>query len=385
MLNKIYNAIHRRLKKKIEKIKTQPQIIKSRLNGSHIFTHISAFNYGNAGDIILPVVLRDLFNKNFSLKKWKLFHVSKTVNSKLVHTFNSSDAIIIGGGGLFLKDTNKNIYSGWQWSCSVKSLNEINKPIVMFAVGYNRFRQQAEFDPIFTEHLNLFVKKAKFIGLRNNGSIEKIKEYLTSNDLKNKIVFQPCMTTLLSKIYPNLTDYRAKDNFIAINCAFDREELRTFTEDVKINIAKVFKKLSNFIELKYYSHMNTDNTILKYFDDFGVNYKLIEFKNPREMIIEYSKPRLVVGMRGHSQMIPFGCLTPIYSIISHDKMQWFLDDIKHSDWGLDVLDKSFSKKLETGILKNYNEYLQRIEEIESAQKELWKITKNNLRDISHSL
>lgn len=45
----------------------------------------------------------------------------------------------------------------------------------MFAVGYNRFRGQEDFDQFFKEHINLFVEKAEFIGLRNHGSIESIK------------------------------------------------------------------------------------------------------------------------------------------------------------------------------------------------------------------
>lgn len=30
----------------------------------------------------------------------------------------------------------------------------------MFAVGYNRFRGQEDFDPIFKEHINLFCRKS---------------------------------------------------------------------------------------------------------------------------------------------------------------------------------------------------------------------------------
>ena len=51
-------------------------------------------------------------------------------------------------------------------------------------------------------------------------------------------------------------------------------------------------------------------------------------------------------MRGHAQMIPFGLRRPIISIISHDKMRFFLKDINCLEWGIDVKSHNFEKKLD---------------------------------------
>ena len=49
-------------------------------------------------------------------------------------------------------------------------------------------------------------------------------------------------------------------------------------------------------------------------------------------------------MRGHSQMIPFGLRKNILSIVSHDKLKWFLEDIDHPEWGVDVRENDFKNK-----------------------------------------
>lgn len=343
-------------------------------------THISAFSYGNAGDTILPVVLRDLLIDNVGVKKWLSIHVYTVIKKSILRKINKTDGLIIGGGGLFLRDTNPNNLSGWQWSCSIEDLKAIDVPIVMFAVGYNRFRGQTEFEPIFTEHLNTFVRKAAFVGIRNTGSINKLKEYL-ADDLKTKLVYQPCMTTIISRLYPNYTNFDTADDFVALNCAFDRQDLRSNDDQILNSIARVCKKLSEITKIKYFSHMTSDNKVLPYLDKYEVEYELIQFKTVDQIIKWYSRPKLVIGMRGHAQMIPFGCNTPILSIVSHDKLQWFLNDINHPEWGVDVLDDDFEKELLKKATELYNTSNEVRKELKIQQRRLWEITLENVRSI----
>ena len=87
-------------------------------------------------------------------------------------------------------------------------------------------------------------------------------------------------------------------------------------------------------------------------------------------------------MRGHAQMIPFGCKTPIISIISHNKLAWFLEDISHKEWGVDVLDPNFEKLLLSKSLEAYNDYENRISDISIQQDILWSITQENMNTIN---
>jgi polysaccharide pyruvyl transferase WcaK-like protein len=120
-----------------------PEIIqRQKKRPSKAITHVSAFNYGNAGDTLLPITLRDIWSVKHPDIKWLSQSIKPVVDNKLVNRINKTKGLVVGGGGLFLKDTNPNQYSGWQWPCSVEMLNKIKVPMVLFAVGYNRFRNQ---------------------------------------------------------------------------------------------------------------------------------------------------------------------------------------------------------------------------------------------------
>ena len=88
---------------------------------------------------------------------------------------------------------------------------------------------------------------------------------------------------------------------------------------------------------------------LEYLDELQVAYERIELTremDEEEFLNYYVQPELMIAMRGHAQMIPFGCKTPVISLISHDKLKWFLEDIEHPEWGIEVLDNEFEEKLE---------------------------------------
>lgn len=360
-----------------------PSIINYRKKKTNtIITHVSAFTYGNAGDTILPIALRDTWHAVKEEINWNTQHVYPVVDEEIVKRINKSKGLIIGGGGLFLRDTNKNDISGWQWPCSTNMLEKINVPIILFAIGYNRFRGQEDFDSIFYENIKALAKKAEYIGLRNNGSINAIKNYLPE-ELHYKLRFQPCMTTFLAKLYPQLCNYKKKEGFIAINTAFDRPYHRFGSEigNILSSLARVAKHLSAEHSIKFYSHMPTDEAFLPFLRAFDVPFELVKLDNthPTEILRQYAKPNLVIGMRGHAQMIPFGCCTPIVSIVSHNKMQWFLDDIQKPHWGVDVLSKNFEEELLNRATTSLNNTKEEIEYIDLKQKELYSISQENVQ------
>ena len=350
--------------------------------------HIAMYTTGNAGDTLLPLTIRDSFSRETDIN-WKGIHAHRIVNQKTLNTIQQMNGLIIGGGGLFLCDTNPNRLSGWQWSCSLKKLEQIKLPIAVFAVGYNRFRGQEEFKPIFRDHLQLLAEKAVYIALRNSGSIEAIKSYLPTR-LHSKVRYQPCPTTLLHTLYkpvlPTITNQRP---IIALNAAFDRLQLRLGNSYKTIlqNIASACKSLSTEYDIVYYAHTKEDCNMLPYLDQAGVPYRVIKlFHVPAKTVLEaYQVPHLVIGMRGHAQMIPFGCCTPILSLISHDKIRWFLHDIKRPQWGIEMNQPHLAEKIIDYARKILNNHTETKKEICSIQSELNSITTTNTKTFLKSL
>ncbi|MEW4570464.1 polysaccharide pyruvyl transferase family protein [Tautonia sp. JC769] len=348
--------------------------------------HAANFGQSNAGDPFLATVLRDLVSVRCGPIQWSGLHVHRETKPEIIRFINRNKGLIIGGGGLFLKDTGANPNSGWQWNCSVDSLNAIKVPIVVFAVGYNRFRNQPDFEPVFRQHLLRLAEKSAYLGLRNSGSIEAIKGYLPER-LHHKVIYQPCMTTLLTRLYADqLRAIPKGEEFIAVNCAFDRSSMRFGEKEGAIltSIAEALRRLSHQYPLKYYSHLPKDEQFLTYLDQNQVPYELVRLSGASmQSILEaYALPALTIGMRGHAQMIPFGCGRPILSLISHDKLRWFLNDVGAEDWGIEVESPDLTDRIEHSardILACRDEAERRIHE---ATARLWGITQTNLKTMA---
>lgn len=365
-----------------KKIKFRQSLVQSFLPDSIV--QIAADTTANVGDYILVKSTKKLIDTMDHNINWCTVDVREPVDGQFIKMCNRTRALVIGGGGLFLRDTNENYISGWQWECPKELLEQIQVPIYVFGVGYNRFRGQEEFDSCFAENINVLVEKSKFFGLRNHGSIRAIKRYLR-DDLKEKVVYQPCATTVLSKLY-ELPKNRKGKPFIALNCAFDRADMRYGNRQNEIMraIARVVKKLSEKYLIRCYLHCDTDEMVCEYLQKENVPYEQVQLNRTmtEEEYLEYfSSPELVLAMRGHAQMIPFGCLTPTVSIISHNKLKWFLEDIGHEEWGVDIQENQFEQKLLCCCEKMLAQPDEIRKQIEQAQEKLWKVTCDNLEKI----
>lgn len=392
--NKELSVSQKNSKRELEKINTEVVVNRKLLQKiefenqtlqTNSIVHLSAYvKKGNAGDNLLVPALRDSIEKSIDKAvNWCHKSVRDVLDDETVQSINNSKGLLIGGGGLFLKDTNANEISGWQWPCSLNELDKIKVPMYIFGVGYNRFRGQDDFEPYFKENINEIVRKCRFVGLRNKGSVRAIQQYLDEN-LKGKVHFHPCATTILSKLY-RIPSVHVEKPFIAVNCAFDRSNMRygERKEEILHSITNVLKHYSLQYNIKYYAHMQSDKEILPYFDEAQLKYEVIDLDNglsTDDFLRIYSEPVIVLAMRGHAQMIPFGCQTPVLSIISHNKLHWFLEDIGHLEWGVDVKEEEFDKKLMQTMQYMLSNLSKIKAEIAISQEELWEITKENIKE-----
>ncbi|AFZ36133.1 Methyltransferase type 12 [Stanieria cyanosphaera PCC 7437] len=347
-------------------------------------------NTDNGGDTLLFPAIRWLWQNHLAPTHFTLSPLRGEVTQKTIDEINQHDALIIGGGGLFLSDTNPNGFSGWQWACSTELLDKIKVPIILFAVGYNQFRGQSKFKPVFTENLRKLVEKSAFIGLRNYGSIEALKQYLPEY-LHHKLIFQPCPTTLLSRFYPDIPfQTENTEKIVSVNIAFDRHHLRFGHREDEIlwNIADSLLLLQEKgWKPVLFNHSSHDRDAYLWFKARGL--RLDEARlfcvPPQTVIQEYSQVSLALGMRGHAQMIPFGLNCPILSLITHDKLGFFLDDIGHNEWGIDLQQENVKNNLTAKINYFINHQNDVNLQLQQAQEKLWQITQQNIEKIKKSL
>ena len=341
----------------------------------------------NSGDTLLFKTTRDLFDLHFGNVDWTLKNLWEPVDAEAIDLINKEmDCILIGGGGLFLKDQKgaEESVSGWQWNCSTDALRKIEKPIIIFGVGYNRFRNQEDFDPIFTENLQALSEASIFLGLRNTGSIENTKRYIGE---ENPFFLQYCPTTILSKIYDHIRIENA-EKILSFNLAYDRPTFRfgnrekEILEDLASFLGYVHENSDYNIHITLHKHI--DDEILKYLPD-NLAFEVINLteSNAREIMEYYSKIDLAVGMRGHAQLIPFGFNKKIISIVSHNKMQYFLDDIK-LNLGADVESTSLLDDL-IGKFDEVKGSTSISHELIQAQNRIWETTNSNFEYLRKKL
>lgn len=354
-------------------------------NNPSCFSHVTYYMSNNAGDTTLSECVRRIFELKINVRSWNKITVSNIVDAKLIHNINETKALVIGGGGLFLPDTNPNSISGWQWAISEDYLESIDIPIIVFSVGYNYFRGQKP-TQLFIDNLNALVRKSDFIGLRNSGSVTNVKQLLSS-ELKDKVVYQPCITTLIRKIYPDIP-MKKKTRKVAFNLAFDRADKR-FAGNQTAIISEIVKSMylikSRGYEIYIVAHCINDLTVLKEMQQTkGIHIVNASYWSYKKLILFYNEIDVAVGMRGHAQMIPFGLNCHIISLGSHDKMRWFLEDIDALDWYIELTDdvNNLSKNIADKFVeiheKNEIETNRRILE---AQQKLWRITCDNMEKI----
>ena len=129
--------------------------------------HFDLRTTGNYGDTLLFEAVRSVFHGVACGEAFDVYDSASlrgVVTADLISTINeSADAVIVGGGGLFLGDTNPNARSGWQWNISRELLSRLEKPLIVFAVGNNRFIGQPEFADPFRDHVTLTVEKSIFL------------------------------------------------------------------------------------------------------------------------------------------------------------------------------------------------------------------------------
>lgn len=352
-----------------------------------VLSHVTYAAVGNAGDTVLSQCVRRLFEKECRVKEWLIEAVDAGVSEAYLSRLNSTSGVVVGGGGLFVPDTNGNSISGWQWAISKEQLACISSPIVLFAVGYNYFRGQAP-SKLFLENLPSIIGKAEFVGLRNTGSVENVKALLP-DELARKVVFQPCATTLIRKIYESIPNKAATRN-VGFNVAFDRMDKRygDKKELVLTEIAKAAKTLQEKgYSIRFIAHCPDDLDFLPYLAKQHVEYTAVDLSRsfPDEVFKTYNSIEVMIGMRGHAQMIPFGMNCGIITLGSHEKMRWFLEDIEMMDCYVELGEhcESISERILEVFVERYEIDCERTTaRLIEAQNRLLAVTLRNMRAIN---
>lgn len=409
--------------------------------------HFDIPTWGNYGDKALYPVVRDAFRvlggggadgsgrsggSGGQVDFTSAAALRREVDTTLVERINASaDAIVIGGGGLFLQDTNPNRLSGWQWKISAEALAAIEVPLIIYALGDNRFPGQPEFDELMRTHVSQVLDQSVFFGLRNTGSIDTMSRFLgVEGGGKNArpsspkhtplgpIRFQPCPTTIAGLLYEPLIGRRPdpSQKVLAIQmlvhprqqaAGYDAEVIHQATiEAARMLVAKEWTILSvpfhpddAEVSRQLVAEVPEIKEVRLYGSDVGFFAGFDLFTS-----IPY-----VLGGRGHAQMIPFGVGSIPISLDLHAKLGYFAADIGHPEFVVPVGPEGLAEESATAkndgapvndAARRVHALAQRIvdtiehayaqgndlqDDLASTRQELFDITAENHADIHDAL
>lgn len=321
--------------------------------------HFDIPTWGNYGDKALFPVVRDAFRSFVSpassatdrtlpeaatgLATGASFTSSaalrREVTAGLVERINrTADAVVVGGGGLFLQDTNPNRLSGWQWKIAPEVLGKLEVPLVVYAVGDNRFPGQPDFDELMLDHVRRVQEKSVFFGLRNSGSIRSMAGQL--GVAAETLDFQPCPTTLARHLYAPVLGHRPDpwEKVLAIQMLVHPRQIAAGYDAEAVHAGTI---------LAARRLVDAGWTILStpfHPDDATFSSRLVsEVPEVTEVPLYgpdtgwfagfelFGSIPYVLGGRGHAQMIPFGVGSIPISLDLHAKLGYFAEDVGHAD------------------------------------------------------
>ncbi|WP_374412872.1 polysaccharide pyruvyl transferase family protein [Novosphingobium colocasiae] len=348
--------------------------------------HYGVHRNGNAGDTALFAATRLLFENHLGRQDWIKLPVRSTVRPADVERINRhAKAVLVGGGGLIIPDSVSASQSGWQWNIALADLKRLEVPLVLSAVGYNTFHGQSAFAQKFAEHVTETVSRAAFVGLRNTGSIRSLAAHLP-DDLAAKLRFQPCPTTVLGKLLPRYAQSgaTARGRHLSINLAYDRAE-RRFNGKVEECVAEIADAARHLASqgwrVTVALHDPRDRFFLPLLRNSGLRFDVVDIAHARlpAILAFYQGVDLTIGMRGHGQMVPFGLGGMIFTLSSHPKMNYFLEDIGQTQWGVDIRTPGFRDALIAGMEAVIADPVATRQVIHAEQDRLWNLMAENLR------
>ena len=349
------------------------------------------YTHNNYGDAILAEAIRYLFH-SFGGRRY--FRVEDgadnrfTIGPGLVERANTFDAGLIAGGGIIIPRNHE--LSGWAFRSSVETARAMRRTIV-FAVGFNLYRNHTGLAPVFKEHFEAVIEDSPFVGLRNHGSIERLKE-IVDKRFHDKIVFQPCPTTFVRHLVDGAGDPHAvPENARRVTLQVTRSPSETddrVAEQV-LRACRSLKAAGYEIELaSFFAKFDTavpDYLRAHGFDDFT----FVEMNTDgRDMLSGpryFSQVPIVVSTRGHGAMVPFGAGSLVVPIDTSPKMVYFAREVGVDDLLIDVDDPDLAARIVANVERCHDEYDVMQDRATKERERLYDVYLDNLARIHHLL
>lgn len=321
--------------------------------------HLDLKTVYSYGDQLLFELVRQTFNAwgdgaYFDVTTTSPFRQEATAS--LVDDINENfDAVVIGGGGIFPRRTNAMPASGWQWNITTELLARLRKPVIVFGAGNPAPFDPERHNPVFRRHINQTMAQSIFFGLRSTGAVDDMRAWLDEPAAATQLTLQPCPTTIGRVLLPGLAGAGpATEQRIGVQVG-----LETAHVDSGLAPDAIFPRLREIVlglqgdgwDVEFLGHKRADMAFFRrYGEELGLTGRAL-YGAPSVLfdgVRTYARLPLVLGARGHSQMIPFGLGNIPLSLGTNDKIRYFAHEIGHPEflvdpWSEDLADVALAR------------------------------------------
>lgn len=286
-----------------------------------------------------------------------------------------ADLLLVGGGGFIFHRPEDSSRSGWQFNIRTEDVDKIKIPMAAYGLGYNKFpHDHQEFPQSMWDNLQAVIDKCTVFSVRNNGTFDTIRDHGINVDGVTVVPDPGMFISATPYSHPCLETSRLK---IGVNWATDRPDQRFVShEEASRKMRQFFNSLLELAQEKdaqifLIDHLLREPRNEQIKDELHAVAK--EILGDRVTILYeelfedlfppfdylagffadiYRQMDMIIGMRGHSNIIAFGQNTPCIGLGQHNKVKWFLE---HT--GLDHLVVSLSgtaKDVRERLFKSVN-------------------------------
>lgn len=269
--------------------------------------------------------------------------MNKPITSEMVDIINErGDMLIVGGGGLIMAGDGFDTASGWQFNIKPDDLGKLNVPLVIYGAGVNMFPGETLSENT-RQHLLMTNEVATIFTTRDKGSMGALRE-MGLTDLG--VIPDPAM--FIDSVDVNLPGLDKDGPLVGLCLAGDRLDKRFNSIDMDEWLEVLCHQLGNFLDffggvdsgsVVHIPHVSKfdmcfDEQLRSFLGDRFYNLpEHLPWMYPEEIACVpalagvYQQMTVAVGMRGHSNIIPFGQLTPVLCLGEHDKNKFFADEV----------------------------------------------------------
>lgn len=280
------------------------------------------------------------------------------------------DKIIVGGGGLLEYGGYEKMNTHYKLPFNEEILKSFNIPVYFHGVGVNIFRGGIDYSDNAKKALQETIDNSAQFSVRNDGSYEKLRDWIGLDVSKVKIVPDPGLLHL------EHVGIETKNTLLVpgIQPAFNSSSginIKRFINEDNIRYIKEFTK-----SMKCIPHTEKDfNTLGKpVMSQTEFVTKLVKVDGFNKFLEYYKEIDFTIAMRGHGQLMSIGMNLPGIYFTTQDKVRDFSLLNGFEDYNVDIQEKDWrtklSKKIEAMKIPN-SSYVEKWYEIRNTKMSEW--------------